>query len=55
MTGSSTQRPISRIRSDASATGMNSPGQTMPLVGCIQRTSDSTPVIRPVATSKIGW
>ena len=46
---------MSRIRSEPSATGMNSPGQTIPRVGCIQRMSDSTPVIRPVTTSKIGW
>ena len=43
----STQRPISRIESDSSATRMKSSGPIRPRSGCSQRTSASTPTIRP--------
>jgi hypothetical protein len=39
---------------EASAVGMNSPGQTM-RGSDGSADQDSTPVSRPVATSKIGW
>ena len=51
----STHRPISRIESDSSATRMKSSGPIRPRSGCSQRTSASTPTIRPVAISTIGW
>ena len=38
-----TMRPISAISPHFSAIGMNSPGETMPRVGCFHRTSASTP------------
>ena len=40
---SSTQRPISRIESDSSASRMKSSGPIRPRSGCSQRTSASTP------------
>ena len=51
----STQRPISRIESDSSATRMKSSGPIRPRSGCSQRTRASTPTIRPVAISTMGW
>ena len=43
-----TMRPISAIRPDFSATGMNSPGEIMPRVACFQRTSASMPAMAPL-------
>ena len=44
----STQRPSGTIRPVASAMRMKSSGETMPRVGCCQRTSASKPMISPV-------
>jgi hypothetical protein len=38
-----------------SATGMNSSGEMKPRCGCGQRSSASTPSMRPVRVSTIGW
>ena len=39
---------------ESSATGMNSPGRIIPLVGCCHRTSASSPTTRPVCNSTWG-
>ena len=44
------QTPISTIRPLSSASGMNSPGETKPRTGCIQRASASKPMILLAAT-----
>ena len=51
----STHSPTLRIRSDSSATGMKTPGGTMPRVGLFQRTRASAPTMLPVARSTTGW
>jgi hypothetical protein len=51
----STHSPIDRINPDSSANGMKSAGLTSPRVGWFQRSSASTLLMRPVATSLFGW
>ena len=52
---SSTQRPIGTISPFSSAIGMNTSGRTTPAVGWFQRSSASTPTIRSLSRSSIGW
>ena len=51
----STQRPMSVMTPDSSASGMNSTGGTRPRSGWFQRTSASKPVVRPSVTRTVGW
>jgi hypothetical protein len=51
----STQRPISMMAPLSSASGMNSAGDTVPSCGWCQRTNASKPVVRPSASSTVGW
>ena len=44
-----------RIRPVCSASGMNSSGPIAPRSASVQRASASTPIMRPVASSTIGW
>jgi len=50
-----TRVPISTIRPDSSATGTNSPGETMPRWGWFQRTSASAPTPLPSVQTTCGW
>ena len=51
----STQRPSGTISPFSSATGTNAPGPSRPPVGCCQRTSASTPMIRCSGSDTTGW
>ncbi len=51
----STQRPISTMSPDCSASGTMVSGATIPRMGCAHRSRASTPVIRPSAVATIGW
>ena len=51
----STHRPISMIKPDCSASGINTVGRTDPRLGCFQRRRASTPVTRPSRVSTMGW
>ena len=50
-----TQLPSVPIRPKRSASGMNSPGSTMPRVGWFQRSSASAAVTLPLRASIFGW
>ncbi|MNT16342.1 hypothetical protein D3C72_1514410 [compost metagenome] len=50
-----TQAPIGTIRPVSSASAMKRCGATMPRSGCCQRSSASTPTMRPLAKSTCGW
>ena len=50
-----TQSPSGTISPLSSAISMNSSGGTIPRTGCCQRTSASSPRVRPVARSTMGW
>ena len=52
---SSTHVVSGSISSLRAASGMKSAGISSPAVGCRQRTSASTPVVRRVARSIFGW
>ena len=49
-----TQAPMSTMSPVSSAIGMKSAGGTMP-ARLFQRTSASTPTMRPLLTSTVGW
>jgi len=50
-----TQLPMAMIWPLFSASGMNSPGATMPSCGCFQRSSASTPTTRLPSIDNCGW
>ena len=51
----STHSPIGRIRPDSSASGMNTAGEISPSSCEFQRSSASTPVMRPSIRLRRGW
>ena len=51
----STQAPIGTISPVSSADGMKSFGGTRPRSGCRQRSSASTPTVRPLPSCTCGW
>ena len=51
----SAYRVTSWMRPDCSASGMNVVGGSTPRVGCTQRMRASSPTVRPVASSILGW
>jgi hypothetical protein len=50
-----TQSPSASISPISSATGMNTDGGTLPISGCCQRISASTPTTAPFEAEYVGW